>query len=192
MKTTTTTTAMKAITTRFFRILLQHTGLIPGMELNHCNVYRLVLLFFCLIPGTITLMAQSREDIIAVIKAVSEVPELDPLFQVELSEGRTMVLLKNDRLSAGSNEVERNYFNMTNDDLWGFRKPVKIMTQQEAGHEGVRRDQLITLGLSFSGDQCNARFAATVDEGSRYFEGWVSLSRSGFDWIVTGSNVRTR
>jgi len=162
------------------------------MLLNPCHVYRLILLLFCLIPGSISLVAQTREDIIAVIKAVIEVPELDPLFQVELSEGQAMVLVKNDRLSAGSNEVERHYFSITNDDLWGFRKPVKIMTQQEAGHEGVRRDQLVTLGLSFSGDQCNARFAATVDEGSRYFEGWVSLSRSGFDWIVTGRNVRVR
>jgi hypothetical protein len=53
--------------------------------------------------------AQTKEDIVSVIKAVSEVAELDPLFQVDLSGGPTMVLLKNDRLSSGSNEVERNY-----------------------------------------------------------------------------------
>ena len=136
--------------------------------------------------------SQTKDDIISVIKAVSEVAELEPLFQVELSGGPTMVLLKNDRLNSGSNEVERNYFSLTNDDLWGFDRPVQILTYQEADLEGVRRDMMVVFGLSFSGDQCNARFSSTLQEGNRYAEGWVSLDRDGFDWKVSGQNIRIR
>lgn len=136
--------------------------------------------------------SQTKDDIVSVIKAVSEVAELDPLFQVELSGGPTMVLLKNDRLNSGSNEVERNYFSLTNDDLWGLARPVQILTYQEADFEGIRRDMMVILGLSFSGDQCNARFSCALQEGNRFLEGWVSLNREVFDWKVTGQNIRIR
>jgi hypothetical protein len=150
----------------------------------------LLILALCWI-GT-SAHSQSKDDILSVINAVSEVAELEPLFQVELSGGPTMVLLKNDRLSSGSNEVERNYFSLTNDDLWGLSRPVKILTYQEADFEGIRRDMMVILGLSFSGDQCNARFSCALQEGNRFLEGWVSLNREGFDWKVSGQNIRIR
>ncbi|MCB0688367.1 MAG: hypothetical protein KDC53_17635 [Saprospiraceae bacterium] len=151
---------------------------------------RLITILFSL--STLMTYGQSKEDIIAVFKAASQLSELDPLFQVDLSAGPTMVLVKNNRLSSGSNEVERNYWSLTNDDFWGFDRPIKIMTEQEAGFEGVRNDQLVSASLSFSGDQCNLGFTATIDEGTRYLQGWISLTRSGFDWEVTGQNIRTR
>ncbi|MBK8506235.1 MAG: hypothetical protein IPL46_30970 [Saprospiraceae bacterium] len=153
---------------------------------------RVFTLLIVLTTFSFQAQGQTKEDIVNVIKAVSEVAELDPLFQVELSGGPTMVLLKNDRLSSGSNEVERNYFSLTNDDLWGMARPVQILTYQEADFEGVRRDMMVVLGLSFAGDQCNARFSCVLQEGNRVLEGWVSLNRDGFDWMVTGQNVRIR
>ena len=150
------------------------------------------ILFLFLSSQVFTLNAQSKEDIISVLKAIHTLPQLDPLFQVDLSEGPTMVLVKSDRLNSGSNDLERNYFTLTNDDLWGFDRPVKIMTSQEADFQGVRRDKMVTLSLTISGDQCNVGLDAALEEGSRYFKGWVSLVRNGFDWEVTGQNVRTR
>ena len=150
------------------------------------------ILFLVLISQVFLTEAQTKEDIISVLKVVHTLPELEPLYQVNLSEGPTMVLTKNDRLSSGSNELERSYFNLTNDDLWGFDRPVKIMTAQEADFEGVSRAKMVTLSLSISGDQCNVGLDAALEEGSRYFKGWVSLVRSGFGWEVTGRNIRTR
>lgn len=153
---------------------------------------RYTFLFSFILLTILNLKAQSKEDIIAVLKASTALPELEPLFQNDLSAGPTLVLAKRDRLNSGSNEVERNYWSLTNDDLWGFDRPVKIMTEQEAGFEGVRNDKMVQLSLSFSGDQCNASFAASLEEGDRYFQGWVSLVRNGFDWEVTGKNIRIR
>jgi hypothetical protein len=71
-------------------------------------------------------------------------------------------------------------------------RPVQIRTYQEADFEGIRRDMMVIFGLSFAGDQCNARFSCALQEGNRFVEGWVSLNRDGFDWKVSGQNVRTR
>lgn len=152
--------------------------------------YCLSILLFILVSHVIS--AQTKDDLISTLKAASELPELEPLFQVEMASGPAMVLIKPDRLRSGSNEVERAYWNLSNDDLWGFSRPVKIMTEQEASFEGVEREKMVNLSLSFTGDQCNLGFTSTLDEGTRFFQGWVSLSRSGFDWEVTGKNIRIR
>jgi hypothetical protein len=152
---------------------------------------RAILLCIFLITGLWS-YGQSKEDIISVIKVASGLSELDPLFQVDLSEGPTLVLTKRDRLTGGSNEVERNYWSLSNDDFWGSPRPIRIFTEQEADQEGVRRDKMVSIVLSFSGDQCNIRFSAAIEEGTRYCQGWVSLIRSGFDWEITGKSVQTR
>ena len=136
--------------------------------------------------------AQTKDDIIAVIKSASELPELEPLFQVEMNSGPTMVLAKSDRLSSGSNVVEKEFWSLTSDDFWGFDRPVRIMTEQEANFEGVEREKMVSLSISFAGDQCNLGFTSTLEEGTRFFQGWISLDRSGFDWKVTGKNIRSR
>ena len=154
-------------------------------------MYRIitVLLLFSFSSDSV---AQSKDDIISILRAVSEVPDLDPLFQANLSGGPSLVFIKNDRLNSGANEVERNYFNLTNDDLWGFSRSVKIFTAREADIEGIRRDQMVSLGLSIAEDQCNAQISGSIEEGNRFLQGWVSLNKPGFDWVVTGKNIRTR
>lgn len=137
-------------------------------------------------------LAQSKEDLVAVIKAISDVPDLDPVFQVQLSEGPSMVILKNDKMGANPNEVERQFFLLTSDDFWGFSRSVKIMTAQEADRYGVKRDMMVSLGLSFSDDNCNARLSAGIEENEQFLQGSISLVKAGFDWEVKGKHIQIR
>lgn len=150
------------------------------------------LLFSLIFFTTSLAFAQSKEDLIGVIKAISEIPELDPLFQVQLSEGPSMVILKSDKMGANPNDVEREFFLLNSDDFWGFSRPVKIMTAQEADRYGVKRDMVTTLGLSFSEDMCNARLSGGIEENEQFLQGSVSLVKSGFDWEVKGKHIILR
>ena len=135
---------------------------------------------------------QTKDDVISVIKAISDVPDLEPLFQVPLSEGPTMVILKNDKLGANPNELERQFFLLTDDDFWGFNRSVKIMSAQEADRYGVKRDMMVSLSLSFSDDLCNVRLTGGIEENEQYLQGSISLVRSGFDWTVKGKHIVVR
>ena len=137
--------------------------------------------------------AQTKGDVVAILKAMSTVPELDPLFQVDLSEGIAMVILKEDEgPSLGDNELERSFSLLTNEDLWGFDRVVKVMTRDEAVRSGVRSDQLTGIGLSIAEDQCNVKVSGLVNDGNKFLQGWVSLVRNGFDWEVKGRSVQVR
>jgi hypothetical protein len=135
---------------------------------------------------------QTKEDIVAVIKAISAVPDLDPIFQVQLNEGPSMVILKSDKMGTNPNEVERQFFLLTDDDFWGFARSVKIMTSQEADRYGVKRDMMVNLGLSFSNDNCNVRLSAGIEENEQFLQGSISLIKAGFDWEVKGKHIQIR
>ncbi|NND35043.1 MAG: hypothetical protein HKN76_20830 [Saprospiraceae bacterium] len=153
---------------------------------------RFLILFTCLLLTGPQLFSQSKEDLVGVIKAISEIAELDPLFQVQLSEGPSMVIFKNDKMGANPNPVEREFFLLTSDDFWGFSRSVKIMTAQEADQYGIKRDMLTTLGLSFSDDLCNARLSGGIEVNEQYLQGSISLVKSGFDWEVKGKHIIMR
>lgn len=153
---------------------------------------RLFIVMYALLAGTCVSFSQTKEDIVAVIKAISSVPDIEPVFQVQLSEGPTMVILKNDKMGSNPNEVERQFYLLTDDDFWGFPRSVRIMTAQEADRYGVKRDMMVNLGLSFSEDNCNARLSAGIEENEQLLQGSISLIKSGFDWEVKGKHIQLR
>ena len=95
-------------------------------------------------------------------------------------------------MGTNPNEVERQFFLLTDDDFWGFARSVKVMTAQEADRYVVKRDMMVNLGLSFSEDNCNARLSAGIEENEQLLQGSISLIKVGFDWEVKGKHIQIR
>ena len=154
-------------------------------------ITRYILIAICLQTWALS-MGQSKEDLIGVLKAVSEVSELEPAYQVDLSEGPAMVLRKRDNVGVNPNELEHNLFFLTSDDLWGFDRIVRIMTIDEANYKGVPGTKLMEMRLSFAEDNCNLILSGNVEDGNKYMQASISLLRDGFDWVVKGKNINIR
>lgn len=151
-----------------------------------------ITFLFLLVLGGHLVKAQSADDVIAILDAISKVSQLEPLYQVELAAGPTMVILKDTRADVIDNELERTLQLLTNDDLWGFDKLVKIYSEDEMSLEGIRRDQVTGINMRINGDECQVRVSALVQHGDKYLQGWISLMREGFDWKVKGQSIQIR
>jgi len=139
--------------------------------------------------------SQTKDDLIDILSAITNLAEMDPLFQAEISGGPALVLVRpNDRKIAAaggfSNEL---LYDLQNHDLTFLDRPVQIMTEGEASQYGLQGRHLVILAYRFQGDEeASILMSCLLQEGDRTWQGLFSMIRDFGSWTVKGKNIQTR
>ena len=154
------------------------------------------IIFLAVLMGLLSQksLAQTKEDFIEILEAIAEEPQADPLFQVELPQGRTMVLLRSlDRRNAQSaRDAEQLFYDVLDEDLSFTAKPIRIMTQEEAGFNGADLRYCTTIGFRIGEDQADLMMSSTIQGEEQYYQGAFTLRKEFDGWKITGRNIRSR
>ncbi|NND08290.1 MAG: hypothetical protein HKN87_18075 [Saprospiraceae bacterium] len=156
---------------------------------------RAVVFLFSLLMLPSLATSQTKEDLIAILDAITELPEVDPVFQAEVSGGPALVLMRpNDRKIAASGGFSNELlYDLQNHDLTFLSRPVQIMTEGEASQYGLQGRHLTILTYRFLGDQeASILMSCMLQEGDRTWQGLFSLVNDFGSWIVKGKNIQTR
>ncbi len=140
------------------------------------------------------LWSQTKEDFVQILEALAEEPEADPLFQVELPDGRAMVLIRDlDRgIDQNRRAAEQLFYDVLNEDLTFASKPIVILSQEEAQQYGADLKFCTTIGYRISEEQADIMLTATLEGEQQYFQGAFTLRKNFSGWEVQGRNIRRR
>jgi len=157
-------------------------------------MYKLIMSLGFLFVFLYQSKAQTKEDFIQILEAIAEEPQAEVLFQVELPEGRTMVLIRSlDRRNTPSaRDAEQLFYDLLDEDLTYSAKPIRIMSQEEAGFSGANLQHCTTIGFRISEEQADLMLSSTLEGENQYFQGAFTLRKEFSGWEVTGRNIRTR
>ncbi len=153
-----------------------------------------IILFLILMSGVVLVSAQSKEDFINILEALAEDAQADPLFQVELPEGRTMVLIRNiqRRNTQSSRDAEQIFYDVLNEDLTFTAKPIRILSQEEAQQLGVDLRYCTQIGFRISEEQADLMLSTTLEGEHELFQGAFTFRKDFSGWEITGRNIRSR
>ena len=153
-----------------------------------------LLTFFTLTFLALSVNSQTEEDLVDVIDAVSQHPDCEPLFQIELAGGPYLVILRPDQRNVPAGQQYDNLllWNLTDDDLMFLDRPVRIMSEGEAIQHGVEPRYLATLSYKLDAESCSMMIQSGILEGERFFQGMFSLHKDFGGWSVTGNNTQIR
>ncbi len=138
--------------------------------------------------------AQTKQDFIEILEVIAEEPQAEPLFQVELPRGRTMVLIRSldRRNSQGARNAEQLFYDLLDEDLSFAAKPIRIMSQEEAGFNGADLRYCTTIGFRIGEEQADLMLSSTIQGEEQYFQGAFTLRKNFNGWEITGRNIRSR
>ena len=142
----------------------------------------------------ISVSSQTEEDLVDIINVVSQHPDCEPLFQIELAGGPYFVILRPDQRNVPSGQQYDNLllWNLSDDDLMFLDKPVRIMSEGEAIQNGVEPRYLAILSYKMDAESCSMMIHSGILEGERFFQGMFSLHKDFGGWTVTGKNTQIR
>ncbi len=138
--------------------------------------------------------AQTQQDLLDVLKSVSVLPEVDPLYQSQMPGGDYLVLLRpGDRNTGqGTSYDNRAFYDLSDNDFRSFPKPVTIMNEGDASQYGLDPTFLTSVSVKMESDQANVMLTSRIQEGDAFYRGVFTLRREFNGWEVTGKNVQTR
>ena len=153
-----------------------------------------ILNIFILTFLALSVTSQTEQDLVDIIDAVSQHPDCEPLFQVELAGGPFLVILRPDQRNVPSSQQYDNLllWNLTDDDVMFLDRPVRIMSEGEAIQNGVEPRYLATISYKMDDESCSMMIQSGILEGERFFQGMFSLHKDFGGWTVTGKNTQIR
>lgn len=153
----------------------------------------LIVVIICSMSSSLA-TAQTKEDFVDILEAIAEEPQADPLFQVELPRGRTMVLIRSlDRRNTQSaRNAEQLFYDLLDEDLSFSAKPIRIMSQEEAGFHGADLRYCTTIGFRIGEEQVDLMLSSTIQGEEQLYQGAFTLRKEFGGWEITGRNVRSR
>jgi len=155
---------------------------------------RKIYILFFILNLALFAKGQTKQDFIEILEAIAEEPQAEPLFQVELPEGRTMVLIRSldRRTTQSARQGEQLFYDLLDEDLTFAAKPIRIMSQEEAGFNGANLQYCTTIGFRIGEEQADLMLSSTIEGENQYFQGAFTLRKEFSGWEVTGRNIRTR
>ena len=147
-----------------------------------------------LFGASLMIHAQTKDDLVDILEAIADDPQAAPLFQVDLSGGKTMVLLRdlNRGVNQGIRAYEQLFYDLLDEDLSFASQPIRIMSQEEAVQQGADPQLCTTIGYRISEDQADIMLRATIEGENNFFQGAFTLRKEFSGWEITGRNIRSR
>ncbi len=139
-------------------------------------------------------IAQNQEDFVEILEVICDLPEVEPLFQAQVSGGPALILQRPDdrRIAIQGNYNNELLYDLRDEELTFFGKPVKIMTAGEAGQYGVNVLHLVNLSYRLVEDEASILMRTTLMEGDRSWQGMFSLTKDFGGWSLKGKNIQNQ
>lgn len=141
----------------------------------------------------VSLEAQSKADVLRALELIFELPDTETLFQHDMTEGQTLLILRPDNRRIGrQNAIENIIFDLTDDDFRYFSRPVRMISRQEARSQDIDERFLASLGLRVSPLQINLVIGAVIQEDLMAYTGTFSVIREDLeaDWEINSQNFQ--
>ena len=142
--------------------------------------------------------AQDKEDLLEVFEILSELSEVQALYQHDLPNGRSLVFQKPTSRSLGradrNEKIINALFEIRNDDMYSFSNPVAFITVEEAQAFEIEPQFLTTAMIIYKPTEIKIILRAELWETIQAYLGQFSFIREteDDDWEVNSKNFEIR
>ncbi len=141
---------------------------------------------------------QDKEDILEVFQLLSELPEVQELYQNDIANGRSIIFTRPSRRSINRGDWNKEVFNaifeIRNDDLYSFSNPVAFMTEEEAESQDIPPRRLANAQIIYTPTEVKIILGSYLWQSRQTYSGQFSFTRETEedDWEVNSRYFETR
>ncbi len=142
--------------------------------------------------------AQDKEELLEIFEILSELSEVQALYQHDLPDGRSLVFQKPTSRSFGranwNEKITNALFEIRNDDMYSFSNPVTFLTVEEAQAFEIDPQFLTTTRIIYKPTEVKIILNAELWETIQVYAGQFSFIREteDDDWEINSKNFEIR